>query len=76
MIAIPSYKIDLGIPLAIHIPERYILNPLSRGNFLSLEVESVMLFYDQVPSSLLKRDYTRDVKATQELPSLQLKFKW
>lgn len=66
----------LGIPLTIHIPERYMINPLSSVNFLSLEIESVMLFCDRVPSSLPERDYIReDVKAIQEVPSLQCKFK-
>lgn len=67
---------DLGAPLTIHSPERYITNPLSRGSFLSLETESVMLLHDWVPSSLLERDNIRgDVKATQEVPGLQLKLK-
>lgn len=71
-----TYKMALGTPLTIHIPERYIINPLSSVNFLCLEIESVMLLYDQVPPSLPERDYVReDVKATQEVPSLQLKFK-
>lgn len=71
-----AYKMALGTPLTMHIPERYIKNPLSSVNFLCLEIESVMLLYDRVPPSLPERDYIREyAKATQEVPSLQLKFK-